>query len=859
MNDAEITLPGYPILRCDRADGRKQGGALLVATPRFELRRVPTPDHIDVNKYKFELVCAAVYNTNNRFLFTCCVVYIPPHADENEYTIMFKLLEDICIRYKNNVIILGDFNLFSSNIQVCNYYEYFVAFCELAQYNEVPNCNDRQLDLVLSGRGTVTVRMADEALEPVDGYHPPLAVAVPLGASCASPASCISPASPASDTLSDLVDLTDLTYFRRWNFNKADFHQLYNLIAIEDWTEIYNLSDPETVLNLFYAKITNIFDACIRARVKSETAIAHDTYRDRVQSHLAKDPQAFWSYMRSKKGNINQNKLVKNGRILPDRECADEFASFFHSVYNSEPAKLSVAAADAAGGASAARVELGNLSPDAVVRALERLPPKRSVGPDGIPPFIFKDCRKVLVEPLLHVFNTCIATATFPDRWKLTRVVPVPKGRGGSEPSDYRPVAVLCTPAKVFESAVHNSLYEQVSAQLSDAQHGFRPGRGTTGNLLHLMTRLVPAVDAGVQVDVAYFDFRKAFDTVDNDVLLAKLARVGCTPKTLAFFASYLRDRRQYVDCGGHRSEPYYTRSGVSQGSNLGPLQFILMVNDLPEVVTESTCLLFADDLKLVMEVGEISDHDHRLQRDIDAVSKWSQENKLHFNVSKCSVMTFSRARAPRHHQYQLEGQTLRRVTEVRDLGIQFSADLNFRKHVADTCKRAYRNLGFVLRQANAFTNIKALRALYEALVKSHLECNASIWSPGEAKYKVMLERIQNKFLRFMYLKLYGVYPGYPLLYPTLFVMGMVGYSTLELRREVSLAAYIFKVLRGKVHNPAVLKELRFCVPNDSGSRRRRPPLLAQPRARTCLLQRLARSTRSLNTSTCSAAHWASS
>ncbi|XP_069365629.1 uncharacterized protein [Maniola hyperantus] len=244
----------------------------------------------------------------------------------------------------------------------------------------------------------------------------------------------------------------------------------------------------------------------------------------------------------------------------------------------------------------------------------------------------------------------------------------------------------------------------------------------------------------------------------------------------------------------------------------------------------------------------EISDHD-RLQRDIDAVSKWSQENKLHFNVSKCSVMTFSRARAPRHHQYQLEGQTLRRVTEVRDLGIQFSADLNFRKHVADTCKRAYRNLGFVLRQANAFTNIKALRALYEALVKSHLECNASIWSPGEAKYKVMLERIQNKFLRFMYLKLYGVYPGYPLLYPTLFVMGMVGYSTLELRREVSLAAYIFKVLRGKVHNPAVLKELRFCVPNDSGSRRRRPPLLAQPRARTCLLQRapLTRATCTLN------------
>ncbi|KAG6440576.1 hypothetical protein O3G_MSEX001291 [Manduca sexta] len=123
---------------------------------------------------------------------------------------------------------------------------------------------------------------------------------------------------------------------------------------------------------------------------------------------------------------------------------------------------------------------------------------------------------------------------------------------------------MLSTPAKVFESAVQRCVQEQVRAQLSDAQHGFRPGRSTATNLLNFMAQVVPAVDAGLQVDAAYFDFKKAFDTVDNDILLKKLAKIGCTPHLLIFFASYMKDRQQYVDYNGCESEPYYTRSGVS-------------------------------------------------------------------------------------------------------------------------------------------------------------------------------------------------------------------------------------------------------------------------------------------------------
>lgn len=178
---------------------------------------------------------------------------------------------------------------------------------------------------------------------------------------------------------------------------------------------------------------------------------------------------------------------------------------------------------------------------------------------------------------------------------------------------------------------------------------------------------------------------------------------------------------------------------------------------------------------------------------------------------------------------------------------MHFTADLSFRNHIVMTCKKAYRNLGFVMRQVQGFSNINAIRTLYEALVKSHLEANSSVWSPHEAKYKCMLERIQNKFVRFLYLKCYGVYPFYPLMYPTIFVLGMVGYNQLEVRRELTLASYIFKLLRGKISNPGVLAVVSLCAPAQYVWRRRRPPLLAAPRARTGLL-RAAPWTRALRT-----------
>lgn len=505
-------------------------------------------------------------------------------------------------------------------------------------------------------------------------------------------------------------------------------------------------------------------------------------------------------------------------------------------------------AGGAGGMESAARVHLeANLREASVEAALRALPPKTSVGPDGIPPFLARDCRSALAAPLCHIYNLCLEKSTFPVRWKITRVTPVPKGGGGTDVSYYRPVAVLSTFAKVFESVLFKSIYCEIQCHVSDEQHGFRSGRSTASNLLNFITTITPWVDQSIQVDAAYFDFRKAFDLVDNDVLLRKLANIGCTPKTLEFFASYLGDRKQYVQCGRNVSEPYCTYSGVSQGSNLGPLQFIITINDLPKVVKSSGCLLFADDLKLFAPVTCDEDR-KRFQMDIDGVLEWSKVNKLDFNVAKCNIISFSRSTNPAHHRYTLGGSPLSRVTSVRDLGVKMTSDLSFREHVGDICKKAYKILGFALRTASGFKSFAAIKTIFNSLVRSKLEFNAVVWSPYEAKYTLMLEKIQNKFLRFYYMKLYGVYPGYPALYPTLFVLGMVDYNRLEVRRDLTIVSYLFKLLRGRESNSVILQQLNLTVPRDY-LRRRLNRTFDVPNGRTNLLRQapLTRAIRLLN------------
>ncbi|CAH2218045.1 jg13431, partial [Pararge aegeria aegeria] len=456
INDAELIPPGYTIIRCDRTDGRKQGGAFLVATSRLELREVHSDVNIDA--HSFEMISATVYK-RERFLFLLCVVYIPPKSSENEYMVLFRIIEQFCNNY-SEVIVLGDFNLYSCPPQVNNYFEYLQTYCGFTQGNSIGNCNNRCLDLVLStvserSGGSVSVREAVTPLVAVDAHHPPLEVAVTL---CSRRLLTKSESRPTArgDEPSAFIPIG-------WNFHKADFKSLYTAIAAVDWTPMYEL-DLENSLSYFYSTINFIIHGCVpnkkrrpvtpryvypewytgevirdiklkadlhrrykasksphdyetfaqcRAKVKGMIALAHKQYKQWVQEQLLRDPRAFWNYTNSRRESRDPQKILKNGVLLTDEQCASEFANYFHSVYRTQSADLNVSAAViAAGGENgAARVHLDRLTLDEVKQALKELRPKKSAGPDGIPPYIIKDCRSVLAEPLHYIFNQCLKSA----------------------------------------------------------------------------------------------------------------------------------------------------------------------------------------------------------------------------------------------------------------------------------------------------------------------------------------------------------------------------------------------------------------------------------------------------------------
>ncbi|XP_061705639.1 uncharacterized protein LOC133516638 [Cydia pomonella] len=231
------------------------------------------------------------------------------------------------------------------------------------------------------------------------------------------------------------------------------------------------------------------------------------------------------------------------------------------------------------------------------------------------------------------------------------------------------------------------------------------------------------------------------------------------------------------------------------------------------------------------------------LQSDINAAAEWSVENRLPFNTAKCKVITFSRKRSPLLADYSLGNVGLERVQEIRDLGLVLDTKLDFHKYVTGICKQASKTLGFVMRASKQF-HVGVAVVLYSAYVRSRLEYGAVIWDPYEAKYSLMVERVQRKFARWLYRKAYGYYPY---LYPSLFVSGMVGLDTLRMRRKLLLLVHYLSIVHHRVDCPAVLERIRLVVPvrvpQDMNcvavAPRRRPGLLQRVSARTISLLHL--------------------
>lgn len=323
------------------------------------------------------------------------------------------------------------------------------------------------------------------------------------------------------------------------------------------------------------------------------------------------------------------------------------------------------------------------------------------------------------------------------------------------------------------------------------------------------VTDVLNTMEGRRQVDAVYVDFAKAFDRVPHELAVEKMRRLGLPMWLTVWIHSYLTSRSAFVKINNSMSEVFEIPSGVPQGSHLGPLIFLLFINDLCDWI-KSDKVLYADDLKFYRTVTTPIDC-LALQSDIVSLLKWCDLNGMEVNAKKCQVITFDRKLVPITHTYNMGSSSLARVFSVKDLGVLLDRKLTFNEHVTTVIAKAFATLGFIRRNTSAFKDIHALKALYGALVRSQLEYAAQVWAPYHNVHIVRLERVQRAFVRYALRTL--PWRESPELTPIEDRRRLLGLETLIRRRQRMQQVFIFDLLTNRLDCEALTQRLNVYVP----------------------------------------------
>ena len=379
--------------------------------------------------------------------------------------------------------------------------------------------------------------------------------------------------------------------------------------------------------------------SALRASIKYQSKLLYKNFIRSTEEKVTNDPKLIWTYINSRKNRSRIPNIITDQQNLQQEgsdAVVNAFSTYFGSVYiNSTPQDNGNFNN---GSTSLEYVNIKSISEEDIIEAILKLNNKLTSGVDQIPSFIVKDCRSVFVRPLHMLFNLSLKTSTFPNIWKQARICPVFKKGDPTMVVNYRPISILSNLSKVFESILHKYISNAIKLNISISQNGFMERRSTITNLVTFCQYLSENMDTQIQTDAIFTDFSKAFDSIDHYILLQKLEKFGMSTSLLELFKSYLWNRYQFVEFQGVRSKYVVPTSGVPQGSNLGPLLFLIFIDDLPGLLN-CRKLLFADDLKLCYKITSISDC-HLLQNDIYTLVDWCKHNRLELNIDKCFIIS---------------------------------------------------------------------------------------------------------------------------------------------------------------------------------------------------------------------------
>ena len=776
-----MEIEGFINYKKNRIDGTRGGGCIIYVSEELksyqckELENIPGDDS----------VWCWVKLADETKVLVGCIYRCPESPQHNNRLIMEQIVKACDIAGQNRILLMGDFNLkeinwiedeaIGSHVALPFMFKECMKDCFLYQHVREPtrfrNEQESTLDLVF------TREEEDVKNITIDN---------PLGKS------------DHAMVVGDLIcEWRANSIFKPSRlYHKADFEEINKLINEVNWEAEFEGKTLQQKWEIFKKKVEEIINLCVplsepkkyRApwmnrkvvRVYKKKYHAWKRYMEHRRSarwreyvrnrndaiRIARDERRKFEKKLAKEVGLNRRGFFKyvnskltvrpqitalskeNGELTHDeKEMCNIGNKCFHSAFTRPVDGEELPEMDQLCEADISNVEI---TPELVKSKLEKLNKYKSCGPDNIHPHLLKEAAPSLCLPLSIIFKDSLEKGETPVDWKTANITPIFKKGDRNNPANYRPVSLTSQVCKVLESIVREKMIEHLNENnlLSEDQHGFREGRSCLSNLLTTLEDWTSILDDKDCVDVAYLDFSKAFDLVSHKHLLLKLQKHGINGQIGNWIKAFLENRKQRVVIRGCKSDELNVLSGVPQGSVLGPILFLIFINDLPKCTTCPVCL-FADDSKIYCRVPresngkpELEGAHELLQKDLHELHKWASKWKMSFNVNKCKIMHLGYSNAK--HEYELDGTTLDETTEEKDLGVLIDNELKFSKHIKSKVAQANRLIGLIKISFETLDD-DMFKNLYNTLIRPLLEYCVQVWSPHMQKDIELLENVQRR------------------------------------------------------------------------------------------------------------------
>ena len=397
---------------------------------------------------------------------------------------------------------------------------------------------------------------------------------------------------------------------------------------------------------------------------------------------------------------------------------------------------------------------LSTVTESAVYKLISTVNTKKATGLDGISAKFIRDGCSVIASPITHILNLSLSQSTVPNAFKEARVVPLYKKGGRGEVGNYRPVSILPVVSKIFERIVYDQLSKHLDKHniLYKYQSGFRKSYSTETALIDLSDRIKFSMDNGLYTGMVMIDLQKAFDTVNHAIMSDKLGAIGCDDGSVKWFNSYLSNRSQYIDIKGTLSDRGEVTCGIPQGSILGPLLFLIYVNDMESAV-DCDLLLYADDSALLIRGKNIIDIEQKLSEELNKLNVWLIDNKLSLHLGKTESILFASNRKLKQHKFlriSCNGINVGGKEVVTYLGGQLDQDLSGKSMAQKIINKANASLKFVYRK-KIFLNQYCGKTVCMAMIQSRIDYASNFYYHSLPKFlQSRLQVVQNKMIRYV-------------------------------------------------------------------------------------------------------------